>query len=633
MIVLANMLDVWDAAMWRASCQGGLAVIAVWIVCWLVPSIPSRFQCWLWRLALLKFLVAMVWTTPIELPLLPAPQLVARAPSEPLLASVAATAGVLFDDHKPSQSIQPLLILFVVWVVVVLWQMARILTACRHARRLRNDCRACINGQLLDPLRRFSKLVGLTPPPPVLEIDGSGSPLLVGILRPAIVLPTDTLSRLDAAEQELVIAHELAHVGRRDLLCSLVAAIIRAVFFFHPLVWFGERRLGLIQEVAADELAIALQKQNPVRYASLLVSIVSKLGPARTVPAMSAGAVGAHSSLKQRLSAMRLMKPVSARIVLAYGLVLGLIAVLGLVPWTVVEETAYAADQAAPKETTLRGKFVSFKDGVLKVKVQDDRSDVMKESEWKVADETKIVSHIRGIAKEGTARDAFKLWEPEAVIAVKLKDDKVVFVEIGIKQPTDKVPDRRPDAAPAKVVEKVDQKTKTERGKFVSFKDGTLTIKANSGDLLANKIPENTKTLIWNNSEGKYTPAETAAVLSQAKVGTWFMVGVANENVTIRVGARKGTTTGTFVSYKNDRLLMLGKDLGESYTKKYGNNLHFNKFSDEVTVYESIDGGDYKLIGSAKETLPNVKEGTIITVHGEGDDNITLIQIGVPKKK
>jgi len=80
-------------------------------------------------------------------------------------------------------------------------------------------------------------------------------------------------------------------------------------------------------------------------------------------------------------------------------------------------------------------------------------------------------------------------------------------------------------------------------------------------------------------------------------------------------------------------LLMLGKDLGEKFTKKYGNNLHFNKFRNDVPAYESVDGGEYKLIGTANKVLSDVKEGSVLTVHGEGDDNITLVQIGVPKKK
>jgi len=177
-------------------------------------------------------------------------------------------------------------------------------------------------------------------------------------------------------------------------------------------------------------------------------------------------------------------------------------------------------------------------------------------------------------------------------------------------------------------------KEKQERGRFVAFKDGILSINANSGATLENKIPENTKVSVWNDKENTFKPVATAETLAQTKPGTWMVVSVSDQNVSIRIGARKGMTIGTFVSFKNDRLLMLGKNLGESFTKKYGNNVHFNKFRENVPVYESIDGGEFKLVeGTPGKILPNVKEGTLITVHGEGDDNITLIQIGEPKAK
>ncbi len=75
----------------------------------------------------------------------------------------------------------------------------------------------------------------------------------------------------------------------------------------------------------------------------------------------------------------------------------------------------------------------------------------------------------------------------------------------------------------------------------------------------------------------------------------------------------------------------LGKNLGESFARKYGNNVRFNKFRDDVPAFESVDGGEYKSIGTANKVLASVKEGTVITIYGEGDNNITLVQIGVPK--
>lgn len=555
MSYVQELLDLWAEAMWRASWQGGFAAVFVVIVCRIWPATPARFQCWLWRLVLLKFVVTLFWVAPLEIPLL-----TAAAQGTPLSDQTkdlapwqTATAGSELVDQTMN-TMTLVMFLFAGWLVICCWKFTRIFVAWRYTKQLRNRCVNCDHMQLHKSLAKLSKQAGYGTMPELLELPGYGSPLLIGIRQPAIVFPKQTLNQLDAREQTLVLGHELAHVERRDLLHSLAAAVIRAVFFFHPLVWISERRLGLAQEIAADELAIARQKQDPVRYASLLVSVIGKLGPRSNTPALSVGVAGSPRSLQQRISAMRLMKPSTVRSRISCAILLGLVVIFGLVPWTIV---ATAADQPEAKEL-------------------------------------------------GETKSAEKS--------------------------SDKTPEQAPAKTPDRVPEQIAQKEKNHWGKFVSFEAETLTIELNSGEKIANKIPANAQTLLWNQEQNKYLPVERTAGLSKAAVGTWMVVGIGKDSALVRIGARKGSTTGTFISFKDNRLLMLGKDLGPSYTKKYGNQLHMNKFRDDVHAYESVDGGEYKKIGNANKVLGDVKEGAIITVHGEGDDNVTLIQIGVPKK-
>jgi hypothetical protein len=122
-------------------------------------------------------------------------------------------------------------------------------------------------------------------------------------------------------------------------------------------------------------------------------------------------------------------------------------------------------------------------------------------------------------------------------------------------------------------------------------------------------------------------------VVATAASMPWTVVA-AEAPAADKVAQKEKIERGRFVSFKDGRLLILGKNLGESFTKKYGDRVHFNKFREDVPVYESIDGGEYELVaGTSSEILGKVREGTNITIHGEGDDNITLIQIGVPKKQ
>ena len=57
------LLDAWAAVMWKACWQGSLVVLAVWLICLVIPSMPARCRCWLWRLAILKFMVVLLLPT------------------------------------------------------------------------------------------------------------------------------------------------------------------------------------------------------------------------------------------------------------------------------------------------------------------------------------------------------------------------------------------------------------------------------------------------------------------------------------------------------------------------------------------------------------------------------------------
>jgi hypothetical protein len=77
-----------------------------------------------------------------------------------------------------------------------------------------------------------------------------------------------------------VVAHELAHVRRRDPLVIFFAAVNKAIFWFHPLAWWLERRLAELAEFAADEVAVKVT-HDPHAYAEALIGIASAAGPVR----------------------------------------------------------------------------------------------------------------------------------------------------------------------------------------------------------------------------------------------------------------------------------------------------------------------------------------------------------------
>lgn len=87
---------------------------------------------------------------------------------------------------------------------------------------------------------------------------GADSPAVVGIFRPTIVLPAHAYD-LEPDELQALLAHEQAHIARRDNLRGLLESLIVAAFWFHPLVWLAQRELIRAREEACDEVVAGSQ--------------------------------------------------------------------------------------------------------------------------------------------------------------------------------------------------------------------------------------------------------------------------------------------------------------------------------------------------------------------------------------
>jgi tetratricopeptide (TPR) repeat protein/Zn-dependent protease with chaperone function len=120
-------------------------------------------------------------------------------------------------------------------------------------------------------------------------------PAVWGCWRPYVTLPDGLAAQLSAPELAAVIVHELAHVRRRDNLWAAVAHAIVSAFWFHPLVWWMERRMLAERERACDDLVL-LHGARPEDYAAGLLKVcrLAFAGPA-------AYAAASGSDLKSRM--------------------------------------------------------------------------------------------------------------------------------------------------------------------------------------------------------------------------------------------------------------------------------------------------------------------------------------------
>ena len=122
------------------------------------------------------------------------------------------------------------------------------------------------------------------------------SPLVVGWLRPAVLLPVTALTGLDASQLRAVLAHELAHIRRYDFAVNLLQRCVESLLFYHPGVWWLSARIRAEREHCCDDLAVRVCG-DPVTYARALVELERSRGGA---PALAMAATGGDLTRRVR---------------------------------------------------------------------------------------------------------------------------------------------------------------------------------------------------------------------------------------------------------------------------------------------------------------------------------------------
>lgn len=347
MIALSQTLEqwgeVWAAALWRASWQGAIALIAAWAVARWCRFVSPRVVCWLWRLACLKLLVALVWAQPVPLHVLPAPvdvpvvvETAPRPVASPLTVEPSIQATELIEPEQPMmqarRGLSTCAILAPLWLAGVLGSLGLMWKQWRTIRQLVASAAPDETGGSNEVLRCEAARLGMRRPPRLLVSAHVESPLLAGVWRPTIVLPAQAEKRFDAAELRLMLAHELAHQRRHDLVWNWLPAIVRALFFFHPFVWLMLRRWSVAQEAACDELLLQKGLVRPAEYGRLLLKLAGRETPRHRPTLAAAGVLGAYRNLEQRILAMTRVRSFSRRrLLLAAGAFL-LLTVVSLIP-------------------------------------------------------------------------------------------------------------------------------------------------------------------------------------------------------------------------------------------------------------------------------------------------------------
>ena len=97
-------------------------------------------------------------------------------------------------------------------------------------------------------------------------------PIVVGWLRPVILIPASALTGLLPQQIEALLAHELAHIRRRDYLINLVQTMVETLLFYHPAMWWVSRQVRQERENCCDDMALDVCEDR-LSYARVLATM------------------------------------------------------------------------------------------------------------------------------------------------------------------------------------------------------------------------------------------------------------------------------------------------------------------------------------------------------------------------
>jgi len=166
-----------------------------------------------------------------------------------------------------------------VWLLGFIFFMLRLSTGLWQVHQLQTRHLKPVEAAWQSKIGVLSARLGLKKNVRLFESALARSPMAIGWLKPVVLFPISLVNRLSPAEVEAVLAHELAHIARRDWLFNLLQAFVEALFYYHPAVWWVSAVIRRERENCCDDDALAATG-SPLIFAKALVQVQELATPA-----------------------------------------------------------------------------------------------------------------------------------------------------------------------------------------------------------------------------------------------------------------------------------------------------------------------------------------------------------------
>ncbi|MEK7253672.1 MAG: M56 family metallopeptidase, partial [Bacteroidota bacterium] len=223
-----------------------------------------------------------------------------------------------FNDHLP--------LIVTAWLMGLVFFILKMFGGLIYIQRLKNQHLTPLAREWQEMLGGLAGELGWERHVKLAESALVRVPMVVGWLKPVILMPIGAVNNLSSEQVEAVLAHELAHISRHDYFLNLLQSLIEAMFYFNPAVWWISASIRTERENCCDDIAVKLCG-NSLTYAKALVSLqeMHQAAPAFAMPFASSRNQLLHRIqriLQQPTHKSNVMEKLTATFLLAAAVVL-----------------------------------------------------------------------------------------------------------------------------------------------------------------------------------------------------------------------------------------------------------------------------------------------------------------------
>jgi bla regulator protein blaR1 len=203
--------------------------------------------------------------------------------------------GIAADGPPASPSPAWMNGLVIAWLAGIVTLSLRALGGWHMVQSLKRRDTLAVPGELLQRCQSLQRRLAVAWPVRFLLSRRIDAPMVVGWLRPVILIPVSAIAGLSAQQLDALILHELAHIRRLDTFTNILLVGVETVLFYHPAVWWVSRQVRTLREHCCDDVAVAAFGD-----AATYVEALTALAPWKAAGRMALAANGGQ--LKHRVA-------------------------------------------------------------------------------------------------------------------------------------------------------------------------------------------------------------------------------------------------------------------------------------------------------------------------------------------